>query len=727
MFRVALKKGQIFTAQAHLTGTTLQSSSVKSVVSLLNSQGTAIAGLPAGESVLYRVTQDGTYFVKLARSDSATRNATTGRAYELDLRPIGLDNNNYDPNLLRMSGGAMYTWLDGNTLYVSGPTGHGFGIQADWVQKTTTDRAGAISSTYTATGSVYLQTAIGLHTMGVASDAGFVVTTKAQANGDAFGEVRSLDFTTTIALSKLVTPFGMTSAWGFDLDFLNVDVAVTARSGIAGIALGSDASLEKSGVPLNAAVPYLFFSVNVPAIGNAAIVVDPSDPALYINSSKGIKLGYLEINGIGFSQHGLIPYTPGYVTSLGKFIENAPSQYKGQLSGHLLLQGSVDTTGITWIPSKVEGDVTINLDPNRTGKLLGGMGATAADLANVFADLDSSGEGVKRALNDSGSAIKHATEQFFRNHSVGVNGTMKINPLAAVQDALRDKMDQSSELAFLKFFHPRLANGVINIADMAADHDTLTQVSVGYGSMIYDGPTLSTYFRSGSVNPFEGTPLEILGSRPSVDLDAAIKFGRPEGVGLYLDVKGKYNVGPFPAEGEVLIANAWDMTPALASKLTGQTYSPNARSVRASGVYASHKVNVLGVDLELTGRVRPNGNFMLTGGADLNFGGLKANATFTLTKTSQGLSLKAAITGSVEMSATIAGVKWTAKASLSGSLTITRTNNNKWSYSGSLKAEGKVTSSIGSVKIDGIDVKVEDNHLVFKLPKIGTKKLGLPV
>ena len=215
----------------------------------------------------------------------------------------------------------MWSWLDGNTLYISGASGHGFGIQANWTQKTTTDKSAAISSTYTAPGNAFLQTALGLHTMGVASDLGFVVKTKSQTNGDAFGEVSSLEFTTTLSLSKLITPFGMTSAWGFDLDFLNVDVAMTAHSGIAGIALGEDSSLKKSGVPLNAAVPYLYFSVNVPVVGNAAVVVDPSDrgPVHQLVQGHRIRIARTQ-------RHRLFEARPDPLHPV-----RTPSQYTGQL------------------------------------------------------------------------------------------------------------------------------------------------------------------------------------------------------------------------------------------------------------------------------------------------------------------------------------------------------------------------------------------------------------
>ena len=127
------------------------------------------------------------------------------------------------------------------------------------------------------------------------------------------------------------------------------------------------------------------------------------------------------MSGIGFSSQGLIPYTP----------VDAPSQYAGQISsGDLVLQGSVNTTAITVIPSKVNGSITLNLDPNHTGELLGGVDVTAAEFTRIF------GPSLASVLGSSSSPVAQNLGQIFRNLSVGINGTLSINPLASFQQDL---------------------------------------------------------------------------------------------------------------------------------------------------------------------------------------------------------------------------------------------------------------------------------------------------
>ena len=55
------------------------------------------------------------------------------------------------------------------------------------------------------------------------------------------------------------------------------------------------------------------------------------------------------------------------------------------------------------------------------------------------------------------------------------------------------------------------------------------------------------------------------------------------GIALFLDIKGEYYVGPFPGQGEVMIANAYPLSPTLASKLTGQLYSSTTKPFTVSG------------------------------------------------------------------------------------------------------------------------------------------------
>jgi hypothetical protein len=736
MFRVDLRKGQIFTAQAQLSASASLTSPAKgtahAMLSLLNSQGSVVVASGVKEQLVCRVDQDGVYYVKLTRDDAKGATASTRRLYELDLRPIGLDNANTDPNLLRKNvSGAMaeYVWLNGDTLQISGPTGHGFSIRGNWVQ-TTSQSNGMISSTYSVTGTVYLVTALGDIRMSISDGQSLSVSSKPQLNGDFFGEVRAVDFNVvTFTVGQLRSTFGIKSQFGVGDMGIPDDTVITLSGrvgGFIGVGLGSDAALQSTKLPLNAAVPYLYFSVNTVVAGQIALVADPSDPALFIKSTvQGLPIGPVEIQAIGFSQHGLIPYTP----------TTTPSQYTGQLSGHVLLQGSVDTTSITVIPSKVDGDITLNLDPNRTGKFLGGYGVTAADLVSLFTDAPVANANFK----------EHATE-VFKNLSVGINGTLRINPFADQQDAFKEKHD--GELAWLfsgRSFTSRALDWASHKAlDKGTDHEALELLRIGEGSLIYDGPSLSAYFRGRSVNPFEqalkDTPLAQFVTKVGIDLDAAIKFGGKDGGGLYLDAQGDWVIGMFPAHGEVLVAINYPLTGRAAQVLADPSASGSAGTPATSGgignnlskqpkpvtgVFVGQKINLFVGDIDVYGKVLANGNFILSGQADLNLGSaLKGNVQLTLARTSSGLTLKAALHGQAEFSATVAGTKWKAKVTVDGTLTITRKSNGKWHFEGSLSATGKVTSPVGSANFS-VNVEVTDNDLVIDIPHIGKKHIPL--
>ena len=52
----------------------------------------------------------------------------------MELHRIALAEGNQDPALLDHDG-PMFVWLEGDTLWISGPTGYGFALIGDWTQK----------------------------------------------------------------------------------------------------------------------------------------------------------------------------------------------------------------------------------------------------------------------------------------------------------------------------------------------------------------------------------------------------------------------------------------------------------------------------------------------------------------------------------------------------------------------------------------------------------------
>ena len=306
-----------------------------------------------------------------------------------------------------------------------------------------------------------------------------------------------------------------------------------------------------------------------------SVVFDPADPALFVGGKAlaAIPLGPVSVSGIGFSSQGLIPYTP----------VDAPSQYAGQMSsGDLVLQGSVNTTAITVIPSKINGSITLNLDPNHTGKLLGGVDVTAAELTGIF------GSNFASVLGSSSSPVAQNLDQIFRNLSVGINGTLDINPLASFQQDLSWQI--GNDILGLPTGPSSFLDQVLNWANgKLGDPQTLALLSIGDGSLIYNGPTESLYFRGGTTNPFAGTPLASLysiatqaGVAPTLNVDAAVEPGDE----FYLNVSGTSNIVGLPESGEVLLAHDFPVTGPATQYLSASSPTISTGSVGGSPVVA---------------------------------------------------------------------------------------------------------------------------------------------
>jgi hypothetical protein len=612
IFRVSLKQGQVFTADADssapFTPTKFGTAVAAPRLSLLNSNGVAITTnvADAGQSLEYRVPTTGTYYVKVADS---LPSSTSAVSYSLDLRPIGL-NNAIDASYLDKTGGTLSAFLDGTTytdgtkvLDVAGPVGHGFGIRGNWTE-TVTYTNGLPDATYTASGTVYLQTPNGEVPMALPAG-GITLTTKPQQWGADFGEVGSIDWNAPANLAAYEAILGaIYPAALLDLAAINEGTKIS-------IGLGGDTAVQNTGAPVNAAVPYLYFTANPlmnSSIGSAtqlfSIVADPADPFLYIGSP--MTASYFPITGLAASQQGLIPFTP----------DTAPSQFTGTFRGHLYVNAKIDTTALTQVPSQIAGNLVLNVDPNHTGKLFGGAAFTTTDLVTAL------------TINPLAALVSNpdAAYTLVTNIAVGINGALNISPFDKVSDAIPDRIkdvnpDQNSLVAFV------FGQSVPRV------------LTIGQASLIYDGPTQSAYFRGGTNNPFDGTPLAPL-SPTSVELDAAIKPGGA----LYLDVQGGYKPFGMSATGEVTIESNWRTTgfKVTYNNLGFPTLTPT--TVYVTGITADVHVDVLNLaDVNLHGTVQGNGDFDVTGDADVHWFGawgyLDGSANFDLSYThSAGLS-----------------------------------------------------------------------------------------
>ena len=593
----------------------------------------------------------------------------------------------------------MYAWLKGNTLNITGPTGYGFGITGNWTETTSLNwLTGQVAASYSATGTLELESAAGEVPLHVGADMEATVSTAAQINGGVFGTVSSLDLPVWLKTGHLVSSFANT--FGFDLNPLaeNVTIDITL-GGAAGVGLGNSTLLQATQAPLNNAIPYLYFALNplgTSATSLVSVVFDPADPALFVGGKAlaAIPLGPVSVSGIGFSSQGLIPYTP----------VDAPSQYSGQMSsGDLVLQGSVNTTAITVIPSKINGSVTLNLDPNHTGEILGGVDVTAAELTGIFSTNFAS------VLGSSSSPVAQNLNQIFRNLSIGINGTLDINPLASFQQDLSWQI--GNDILGLPTGPSSFLDQVLNWANgKLGDPQTLALLSIGDGSLIYNGPTESLYFRGGTTNPFAGTPLASIysiatqaGVAPTLNVDAAVEPGDE----FYLNVSGTSNIVGLPESGEVILAHDFPVTGPATSfpSATSPTGSvgliggvpvslPTHGPTLYTGIYFDANVNVLGSSVDFQGEMAGNGDFTIQATASIDLGALTGKANFILSDThAQGFSFTATMDASFS------------SEYLRGNLDVDFTfgvDDGNITYAGSVEVSGQVylTSLIGWVGWD---------------------------
>jgi hypothetical protein len=585
MFRVQLGEGQILTADISSRGIGLFGTRAPHL-SLLDSAGAIQADRQAGNGrdLESRVAQPGTYYVRVEWTSLGFASAAS---YTLNIRPIGLDNGTLDASWLGRTEGGLYAWLDGNQLDISGPVGHGFGIRGDWI-KGVVFLGGVPSATYSAD-TVYLETPLGEVAMPLPSGSPLTLTTGPQQWGDDFGEISSIMWTGPSSLTTLEAVFAALNPSNF------LAIAGLNASTKIGIALGNDATLKTTGAPLNAAIPYMYLTINPSTSGITqafSVVIDPADPFFYIGSPQTGSI--FPITAVGVSQSGLIPYTPE---------PNAkPSQWNGALHGHLYVAGTIDTTELTYVPSEVDGSLTLNLDPNHTGKWLGGS-ITPLQLANLLLV-------PQNPVTFLGDA---AVNQLFQNFSAGLNGELKISPWDKIQDipGLTNRLGSATNYlsALLKMDVPRA-------------------LTVAEASLIYDGPTESCYFRGGTINPFEGTVAAPFVTTSAVDVDAAIKPGGE----FYLDASGSYNLLGLTARGDVTVLNNWPTpVPILTSGPNGfPVLGVQTVYLTDAAVDLTVSIPIASGGVEVRGQLQANGDFDLSGSATLNISALMGSAQFDL-------------------------------------------------------------------------------------------------
>jgi hypothetical protein len=611
VYKVQLHKGQIFTAYDIATpGTGMP---VVNQLSLLDGSGKALtssAGSVYNPGFAYRVQQDGTYYVAIDLQEFriVPYYVPAVTNYEVDLRPVGLNPAMQDPTWLQKGGGEMDVWLDGKTLDVSGPAGHGFGITGNWTQ--TVHQSKSLSySTYTATGIIAIQGAGGVVNVGLPNGTALTITTQPSQWGALFGPVDSLVGAGSFSLTALAATLGKNGPLGLQL----TGTSSTLPNQHWGIGLGG--AIKNPGVPLNAAVPYLYFvssddasatfggvQVQADHVGHGfSMVDDPADPFLYVGI-KGVPL--IKNFGVGWSTHALIRFAPG----------SAPANYHGSLSGNFYHVGEVDLSDVD-IPIVIDGDWTVNFDPNHTGKVFGGATITASDILGVLSG--------KKAPT---SAFLKQLDTAFKNVSFEHNGTLSLN--------------------------------------LSEDDVGGVQIPVVQDTDVYDGAAQTLYMHVNSANPFKGTFLADY-VKGDVSLDGT--FNRASGqwdliAQCDLDVFGQETVGNLELNNQGVKFDSFIHSLGTNVELTGHIYTNGDASLKgdatvglflanvtghfdlerhggATTLTVSADLSTLGTTVDLVGTVSPDGDYTLTGKADTNFYVGWGEGTFTLTHAGNSTNL----------------------------------------------------------------------------------------
>ena len=239
----------------------------------------------AGEGYDFTAPASGVYTITISSSDVGL----SDWLYSMELRPIELFGRTVDPaastsnaGLVSYTGGGLYAWLNASQtdLTFSGPTGIGFQVGGHWRETTVANGLnGGYTSTYKDTGDISLTMLGQTLTIPLPSGASFTVTTQADGADGLFGQEtgESLNLG-PVSLADLVDPMqGLGDLSSFN--FLGGDVSSPGVR--VGIDLGSSSGVQSTNLPVDPAVPYLYFSLSTDTTltyGNISVRRPPRAP-----------------------------------------------------------------------------------------------------------------------------------------------------------------------------------------------------------------------------------------------------------------------------------------------------------------------------------------------------------------------------------------------------------------------------------------------------------------
>jgi hypothetical protein len=286
---------------------------------------------------------------------------------------VGLVSGQLSPEELSARGDLTIT-RSGNHLTFSGPSGAGFRLRSTW---TSFDYNG--STYYYTSTPVVVESAMG----DVPLAPGFVFFTARSSGVPDVGtftgsSLSGLSIDTTTPGSPFAS-LGQQSGLGIRLS-----------PGGAQLGIGLGTTVKDAGInaPVNAAVPYLYFSITTStgltfggvevkppgsAIGVQG-VFDPSDPFLFARVEADAGKSPIEEFALGWSSRGQIPFAP----------KRHLADVSEKVFGHLYSMASVKLGNY---PIKIQGETVIDLDANDDGQKLGLSGSQLAAVTRGDLDL----------------------------------------------------------------------------------------------------------------------------------------------------------------------------------------------------------------------------------------------------------------------------------------------------------------------------------------------------
>ncbi len=269
---------------------------------------------------------------------------------------VGVVTGRLSPSELKAQGD-LDVWLDGDRLWLNGPSGAGFALQSDWQSSTTNGQL-----RFTTTSDITLESAWGDIPLPASGAPVAIVTTPSRVPGVGI-------FDSITWAGRDVTFNSPTGEYASQLGSLTgANVGLPSVSW--GIALGSD--IGDDAAPLNPAVPYLYatamtgysfgyqnVSVSPDGSYSGTFAFAPGDGTIYAGITGLPVIGDF---ALGVSTNGYLPYTPAQIPTGS----SDPDIY-----GHFYVRGqiSLDDAGV---PVALGGELVLDLDANHDGNLLGG-------------------------------------------------------------------------------------------------------------------------------------------------------------------------------------------------------------------------------------------------------------------------------------------------------------------------------------------------------------------